>query len=140
MQYHLPPYEKCPIHFLREVLTGDKLVSLAILHWKVLRKESVINLNVPRYKELLVHSIWPLVREVSSLTQYFPTLQPNQTPDRNYMFSILATLCSEEIRNMIPNARKNRSLNIPGEANDMIFIAKKLYDEIKGVANQKRKY
>ena len=56
------------------------------------------------------------------------------------MFSILTTLCSEEIKNMIQNARKNRSLNIPGEANDMIFIAKKLYDEIKGVANQKRKY
>ena len=90
MQYHLPPYEKCPIHFLREVLAGDKLVSLAILHWKVLRKESVIHLDVPKYKKLSVHSIWPLVREVSSLTQYFPTLQPNQTPDRNYMFSILA--------------------------------------------------
>ena len=56
------------------------------------------------------------------------------------MFSILATLRSEEIKNMIQNARKNRSPNAPGEANDMIFIAKKLYDEIKGVANQKRKY
>ena len=140
MQYHLPPYEKCPIHFLREVLAGDKMVSLTILYWKVLKKESVVYLDVPRYKELSVHNIWSLVYEVPDLAQYFPTLQPNRTPDRNYMFAILATLRNEKTKNMIQNARKNRSPNAPEEVNNMIFINKNIYEEIMGVASQKRKY
>ena len=41
---------------------------------------------------------------------------------------------------MIHNAKKNWYLNIPGEANDLIFIAKKLSDEIKGVTNQMLKH
>ena len=56
------------------------------------------------------------------------------------MFSILATLHNEETKNMIQNARKNRSPNTPEEVNNMIFINKNIFEEVMGVASQKRKY
>ena len=64
----------------------------------MLKKENVVYLDVPRYKEYSVHNIWHLFYEASDLAQYFPTFQPNQTPDRNYLFAILATLRNKETK------------------------------------------
>ena len=140
VEYHLPPYEKWPIHFLREVLSGEKTVRCSTKLLKVIKKDQVRYLEVPRYKELSVAGVWDLVRAVPDLTKNFPNLQPNQLPDRDYMFSILATHRYEVLHNMIQNARKNRSIKAPESDGELIHISKKIYDEIKGVSTQKRKY
>ena len=96
-------------------------------------------MEVPRYKELSVSNLWPLVSEVPELIQYFPKFQPNQLPDRDYMNSILATFRNVEFKTIILNARKNRSLKAPESDENFIHINKKLYDEINAVSNQQRK-
>ena len=96
-------------------------------------------LEVPRYKELYVSNIWSLVREVQALVQYFPTFQPNQLPDRDFMFSILSTLRYDDLHKMVQNARKHRSIKSPEADDDLIHVWKNLYEEINGVFTQKLK-
>ena len=69
--------------------------------------------------------------------QYFPHYKANQLPSRKFMFNILATFRFEEIKNMIKNARKNRSAKTPDNENELVHITKEFYDEIRAVASQK---
>ena len=87
-----------------------------------------------------MHNILPLVIEVPYLNQYFPKLQPNQLPDRNYMYLILATFRYDEFKMLIQNAKKNRSLKTPEFDKNFIHINKKLYDEINAVSTQLNKH
>ena len=52
-------------------------------------------------------------------------------PDREYMFSILATLRNEETSIMIHNLRKNRSVIASGDDKELVHISAELYDDIK---------
>ena len=54
-------------------------------------------------------------------------------PDREDMFSILATLRNEETSIMIQNSRKNRSVITSGDDKELVLINSELYDKIKGV-------
>ena len=96
-------------------------------------------LEIPRYKELSVKYIWSFVREVQALSSYFPTLQPNQLPDRDFMLSVLSTIRYDELHKMIQNARKHRSIKALEANDDLIHISKKMYEKINGVLTQKRK-
>ena len=76
-------------------------------------------LEIPRYQELSVSNIWSIVREVQALSSYFPTLQPYQLPDQDFMFSVLFTARYDELHKIIQNARKHRSIKAL-EANDTV--------------------
>ena len=54
------------------------------------------------------------------------------------MYIILATFGYEEVKEMVKNARNNRALQNPDNDERMVYIEKKLYDEIKGVMTHKR--
>ena len=58
-------------------------------------------------------------------------------PDREYMFSILATLRNEETKTMIQNSRKNRSAITSNDDKELVYINTQLNNEIKGVSAQK---
>ena len=94
---------------------------------------------MPRYQELSVDKVWPLVREVEDLAQYFPDYKENQLPDRRFMFAILATFRFDQLDNMIKNANKNRSLDSKDKDNELVYITQNLYKEIKDVKTHKRK-
>ena len=76
----------------------------------------------------------------SFLDSVFSTLQPNQFPDRDYMLLILAKNRYDQLQSMIQNAGKNLSTKAPYADYELIPISKKIYDEIKGIYTQKRKY
>ena len=96
-------------------------------------KDQVKHLEVRRYKELSVTNMWSLVSEIPSLMFYFPTFQSNQLPDRDYMFSILATHRFDELHRMIQNSRKNRSSKASDVDDELVHISKKIYEEIESV-------
>ena len=106
---------------------------------QLLKRNKVIEILIPRFKELSVENIWPLVKDAEDLNEYFPDYNPNQLPERSYMFSIWATLRYEELKIMVENARRNRALEVKDEGNELVYINKELWDEIKGVQSQKRK-
>ena len=79
---------------------------------------------MPRYQELSVDKVWPLVREVEDLAQYFLDYKENQLPDRRFMFAILVTFRFDQLDNMIKNANKNRSLDSKDKDNELVYITK----------------
>ena len=94
---------------------------------------------IPRFKKLSEENIWPLVKDAEDLNEYFSDYNPNQLPERSYMFSIWATLRYEKLKIMVENANRNRALEVKDEGNELVYINKELWDEIKGEQSQKRK-
>ena len=103
----------------------------------MLKAEKVSEIVVPRYKELSVESIWPLVKCAEDLYSHFPDYSANQLPDRRFMYAILGTLRGEVLARMVNDARKQRSVSQNQEANHLVYIELKFLTEIKSVMNQK---
>ena len=55
------------------------------------------------------------------------------------MFGVLATLRFEVLNNMVQRARKNRSAEKPEDENELIHVAKEIYEEFMAVASYKCK-
>ena len=96
----------------------------------------MIEVVVPRFNELKVDNVWSLIREVEDINVYFPNLKEQQLPNREYMYSVLSTLRNDEVKNMICNARKNRSIDSKKEE-DLVCISNEIYEEINSVMAQK---
>ena len=94
---------------------------------------------MPRYRELSVDKVWPLLKDVKTLNNYFPDYNPNQLPDRKFMFTILSTFRFDVLNNMIKNANKNRSLDSKNKEAELVHISNKIYKEIDEVMTHKRK-
>ena len=69
-----------------------------------MKQSHVADTMIPRYSELKVENIWPLVKE--ELINYFSDYGQKQLPDRKFMFSIIGTLRFVEVKVMIKGARK----------------------------------
>jgi hypothetical protein len=46
-------------------------------------------ISVPKYAELAVSKVWPLVKEVPELMMFFPNFETNQLPEKEFMWTIL---------------------------------------------------
>ena len=81
---------------------------------------------MPRYAELSVQEICPLIKDAEELMIYFPDYLERQTPDRDYMFSILATTRYEKLKRTVENASKQRTKeNLVSE--DQFIIIEKIF-------------
>ena len=49
-----------------------------------------------------------LINGVTELVLYFPDLEANELPDRDFMLSVLATIKEFEVKKLIEESRKNR--------------------------------
>ena len=105
----------------------------------MLKQKDVITIEVPKYAELSVAKIWPLIKETDDLLQYFPDYLPKQIPDRDHMFTVLWTLRYTTIKKIINDARKNRALENNENESQFVYIEKGLFKEIDDVLSQKSK-
>ena len=105
----------------------------------MIKQKDITTIEVPRYEELAVAKIWPLIKEADNLFQYFPDYLSKQVPDRDHMFSILWTLRFSTMEKMIVDARKNRALESNENENQFVYIEKDLFNEISNVLSQKSK-
>ena len=80
-----------------------------------------------------------MVREIEDLNQHFPDYAESQLPDRDYMFTVLATLRLEILQNMITNARRNRAKDNQDDDSELVHISEKMYQEINSVMTGKCK-
>ena len=106
---------------------------------QILKKNSVVEVIVPKFQEFSVEDIWPMVRDVPDLIKFFPDFKYKEKCDRRYMFQVLASIRYDEIFNMIKNARKNKSLLENNDEAETIIIHNDLLDEINSVMTQKGK-
>ena len=69
--------------FLKDILADRK---------KLLAMKEVSFINVPKYDELSVKNIWPMIQSDPEILAYFPSKLPkNRLPDREYTFNVLNT-------------------------------------------------
>ena len=105
----------------------------------MLKQAKVIEIVMPRYNELKVSNVWPIVSDAEDLMIYFPNYDHKQLPDRRFMYSILATLRYDELKGMFDGTRKNWSLNEENKDDDIVNINEELYKKISNVMTQKSK-
>ena len=106
----------------------------------MLKQKEVTIIDIPKYEELSVKNIWPLVKAANDLCEYFPDYSDKQVPDRDFMFSILWTFRYDVIEKMVEDARKNRALASNENEGQFVYIQKDLFNEIANVLAQKSKH
>ena len=78
------------------MLNKDYLRLLLLDKKKLMPIKDVHTVNVPKYDELSVRTIFPLKVDDPDFMAYFPDKTPqNRWPDRRYFFSILNTMYPE---------------------------------------------
>ena len=90
----------------------------------MLKQSQVVEIIVSRYAEFRVDKLWSLVNEIGNLTYYFADYSQKQQPYRKFMYSILATLCFNELKGMVEGARRNRALVEEKKDDNFIQIEK----------------
>ena len=80
-----------------------------------------------------IQNVWPLIKGVDDFIVFFPDYNNSHMPDRDYMYSILATKRNEELQNMIDNARRNRAKKFQKIDDEVVYIKKDIYKEIESV-------
>ncbi len=60
------------------------------------------SVNVPKFDELSVKNIFPLIRQDAEVMKYFPDDYPKgREPDRTYTFNVLNTLRNQYVQEII---------------------------------------
>lgn len=85
---------------------------------------------VPRYKELSVGHIWSFIREVDELSEYFPDLEEEQLPDRDFLVAIISTLSPDETKTLVAEARAQRSVQKDQDESNLVKIVPDIKEEI----------
>ena len=103
----LPSYRRCPLHFIRKLVVGEKKVTAN--HQDVHRRwnwQMWQSFKVPKYSELKVEDLWAYVERDEELADYFPDYEPNILPERSFIMKILWTLRKGEMRDLIHSGKK----------------------------------
>ena len=66
----------------------------------------MIEVIVPKFKELSVEYIWPMVKDVPELNKFFLDFKDKKKCDRKYMFQILETMRHDELSSISGTSRK----------------------------------
>ena len=75
--------------FLKAVLADQK---------RLLKLSELRTVNVPKFDELSVKNIFPLIRQDAEVMLYFPDSYPKcREPDRTYTFNFLNTQCNKYV-------------------------------------------
>ena len=80
--------------FLKDVLADKK---------RLIPLKDVIFVNVPKYDELSVKTVYPLIQKDKELMAFFPDKLPKgRLPDRDYTFNVLNTLREDYVEPQNP--------------------------------------
>jgi hypothetical protein len=79
-QLYLPPYNECPMTFIKDVMTGKK---------KVFSRAQIRMIDVPYFDELAGKKVFEMIRDRVRFQQYLPDLDALSRPlNRQYMFNV----------------------------------------------------
>ena len=91
----------------------------------------------PKYRELSVAKLWPYIKEVQELSQYFLNLNDGELPERDYTWTIISTVNPEATSKLIQDTRKNRGSQDVISQDQLVEVDPALFKEIEEVAAQK---
>jgi hypothetical protein len=100
-QMYVPPYDECPIEFLRDALAGRKLV---------IRNRDIAMVVVPKYKEFSLTAMYQSALQDHDLRKYLP--EPNgpkaKAPGRNWLFNVISTVKPDYFEAALDDCMKSR--------------------------------
>ena len=69
--------------------------------------------NIPRFDELSIKRIMPLIKDDPDIVKYYPDafFEEGVVADRRYFFDVLATIRPEYVKDMVEHAFKQRGSN-----------------------------
>ena len=105
----------------------------------MIKQGDVIKIIVSRYKELSVDKICKMISEIDDLMLYFSDYMKKQKSDHHFMFAVLNTLMHEVLKDIVSNARNNRSIKKEDREDNFVFIESNLFKEISDVMAQSSK-
>ena len=87
--------------YLKDILQEKK---------SLIKLKDVIFVNVPKYDELSVKNVYPMIQQDKDLMMYFPDKLPKgRIPDREYTFNVLNTLREDYVTDIIKHAQRLRN-------------------------------
>ena len=97
---HVPTFEGCPLSFLQQIMSTEK---------KYFKKSEVFNAIVPNWPELSVKRIWVEAVKHRDFLLYLPdNWTQDKKTERNFFWSILATLQPDYCLHLIDDCRRQR--------------------------------
>ena len=74
VHFTLPSFRHWPISFIKDVLSGKKLVSASLIaienQW--LRDHEIVKLNIPNYPEFSVKSMYSKLKDIQDIASHMP--------------------------------------------------------------------
>ena len=99
-QYFLPPNEMITYGWVKQVLSGQK-------QW--LKNNQVVHCSPPRYDEISVANLYDQCLKLQYMAAFFPDTYPKgRSCNRDYFFSILATVQPEYCEKLIRECKDKR--------------------------------
>ena len=148
----LPSINKTPLKFIRQIIAKEKKVLYLRIIWQLYdyiassrqlrvalgsQTSQITSVIVPKYKELGVSKIWNYILQIKDLIDYFPNYQNNEFPEREFMWTVLATSRREATSSLIEDARKSRSIKNDSDKSNMIAMAPEFLAALMNISKQK---
>ena len=117
VQLYIPPKTMIGKDFLKEIFANRKCL---------LKLSELKTVNVPKYDELSVKQVYPMIKNDPQLNKFFPDKYPKgRIPDRVYTFNVLNSLKPKYVSDMIKHAQTQRNaVTEKDDHNDEIYISK----------------
>jgi hypothetical protein len=81
--------------------------------------------------------MWPELKDIDYVNQYFPDFDLNEYPEREYFFNIVSTIYPDELRSVVITARKNRAVAETEDKDELIQMESSIKKEIMSVLSMK---
>ena len=84
------------------MLNKDFIKLVLVEKKKLLSLSKVKNVHIPKYDELSVKKLWPLMHNAEDFMVYMPDPTPDgRLPDRQYFWNVLNTVNSEYVSQLV---------------------------------------
>jgi hypothetical protein len=121
--YLLPTYKRCPLSFLRDCMSKQKLL---------LKSDEARTINIPRYAEVSMKSLIKDAYRDPLVSMYLPDYEnEDMTPDKEYFFTVMSSLRYEYTKEIVNGALVARNSAQEKAAEDLIAIHKDFYNDIE---------
>ena len=81
--------------------------------------------------------LWPFIKEIPELNQFFPTLKEDELSERDYMWTIISTVNPEATSKLIKDVRKGGISEDAIDQDQLVEVDPALFKEIKEIVAYK---
>ena len=107
--------------------------------FRYITNKDVVHFEIPKYPELAVKNVWPLIKTNEVLFAYFPDLKESQFPEKEYMYGVLSTIKPDAVRELVAEGMKSRWPVAQDDHGDLVEVSGDLKHAITNLFSIKSK-